>query len=84
MERAVIDTKGPVLQLAEKINASLAATPDIRRAKSLEAVERAHILQVLEEVRWKIDGKDGAAARLELNPSTLRSRMRKLAIVRNQ
>ena len=42
------------------------------------------LLQVLQEVRWKIDGKDGAAAKLELNPSTLRSRMRKLAIVRNQ
>ena len=83
IERAIIDTKGPVLQLAGKINASLAPTT-APPSQSLEAVERAHILQVLEEVRWKIDGKDGAAAKLELNPSTLRSRMRKLAIVRNQ
>jgi formate hydrogenlyase transcriptional activator len=83
IERALIDTKGPVLQLPEKINTSLAAAPAYP-SKSLEAVERTHILQVLEEVSWKIDGKDGAAARLELNPSTLRSRMRKLAIVRKQ
>jgi PAS domain S-box-containing protein len=83
IERALIDTKGPVLQLPEKINTSLSAAPAYP-SKSLEAVERTHILQVLEEVSWKIDGKDGAAARLELNPSTLRSRMRKLAIVRKQ
>jgi PAS domain S-box-containing protein len=82
IERAIINTGGSVLQLAEKINASppMPTSP----TKSLEAVERAHILRVLEEVKWKIDGKDGAAAKLELNPSTLRSRMRKLAIVRNQ
>ena len=83
IERALIDNTGPVLQLAGKINATLALTP-ASPGKSLEAVERAYILQVLEEVRWKIDGKDGAAAKLELNPSTLRSRMRKLAIVREQ
>ena len=83
IERALIDTKGPVLQLAGKINASLALMP-ASPSQSLEAVERAHILQVLQEVNWKIDGKDGAAARLELNPSTLRSRMRKLAIIRKQ
>ena len=53
-------------------------------SESLEAVERSHILQVLEKVGWKIDGKHGAAARLKINPSTLRSRMRKLNIVRNQ
>ena len=83
IERALIDTKGPVLQMGGKINTSLAPMPT-SLTQSLEAVERAHILQVLQEVNWKIDGKDGAAARLELNPSTLRSRMRKLAIIRKQ
>ena len=83
IERALIDSKGPILQLAEKITNPLASTP-ASPSKGLEALERAHILQVLQEVRWKIDGKDGAAAKLELNPSTLRSRMRKLAIVRNR
>jgi PAS domain S-box-containing protein len=83
IERALIDTQGPVLQLSSKIAASPspAPSPDTP-VRSLEAVERAHILHVLQEVNWKIDGKDGAAARLEINPSTLRSRLRKLAIVR--
>jgi PAS domain S-box-containing protein len=44
---------------------------------SLEAVEREHILAVLESTEWKIEGDDGAAARLGLKPSTLRSRMKK-------
>jgi formate hydrogenlyase transcriptional activator len=84
IERAVINTKGPVLHPVEKIGASFLSEAPASPNKSLEAVERAHILQVLEEVNWKITGKDGAAARLELNPSTLRSRMRKLSIVRKQ
>jgi PAS domain S-box-containing protein len=84
IERAIIDTKGPVLHPVEKIGASFPSEAPASPNKSLEAVERAHILQVLEEVSWKITGKDGAAARLELNPSTLRSRMRKLSIVRKQ
>jgi formate hydrogenlyase transcriptional activator len=36
----------------------------------------------LSETRWRIEGKDGAAAILGLNPSTLRARMHKLGIVR--
>jgi transcriptional regulator with GAF, ATPase, and Fis domain len=46
----------------------------------LEHVERDYIFRVLEETRWKIEGRDGAARILDLNPSTLRGRMRKLGI----
>ena len=81
LERAVIHTTGPVLQLSERINES--RTSPEPSSQSLEAVERAHILHVLDQVGWKIEGKNGAAARLELNPGTLRSRLRKLGIVRN-
>lgn len=81
IERAVIDSNGPVLQLA--IGTPLPVTAPSPN-ESLEAVERAHILQVLDKVGWKIDGRNGAAARLQINPSTLRSRLRKLNIVRNQ
>ena len=51
-------------------------------SKTLEAVEREHILRVLGETRWKIEGKAGAAAVLGLNPSTLRFRIRRLGIER--
>jgi len=50
--------------------------------RTLEEMERNQILKTLSETRWRIDGKDGAAAILGLNPSTLRARMHKLGIVR--
>jgi transcriptional regulator with GAF, ATPase, and Fis domain len=48
----------------------------------LEDVEREHILHVLVDAGWRIKGADSASVRLRLNPSTLRSRMKKLGIVR--
>jgi len=44
--------------------------------------EREHILAALRITNWKIQGESGAAALLEINSSTLRGRMRKLAIHR--
>ena len=49
-------------------------------SKALEDIERNHILSVLEKTGWRIDGKRGAASILGINPSTVRSRMRKLGI----
>ncbi|MBA4391768.1 MAG: hypothetical protein C0399_12650 [Syntrophus sp. (in: bacteria)] len=51
-------------------------------ARTPEETECSQILQILSETRWRIDGKDGAAAILGLQPSTLRARMHKLEIVR--
>jgi transcriptional regulator with GAF, ATPase, and Fis domain len=50
--------------------------------KGLEAMERDHILKVLQKTRWKIDGEGGAASVLGLHPSTLRFRIKKLGIKR--
>ncbi|MFY9983805.1 MAG: sigma 54-interacting transcriptional regulator [Chthoniobacterales bacterium] len=52
--------------------------------RSLEEVEREHIVAVLTQVNWQIEGDRGAAKLLNLQPSTLRSRMQKLGIARNQ
>lgn len=49
---------------------------------SLEDVERQHIESVLMQTNWMIEGERGAARILDLNPSTLRSRMQKLGIKR--
>ena len=49
---------------------------------SLSEIERTHILAVLKQTNWRIDGPTGAARALNMNPSTLRSRMKKLAIRR--
>jgi PAS domain S-box-containing protein len=53
-----------------------------RKPQTLKALERAHILSVLESCGWKISGKGNAAEILGLNASTLRSRMRKLGVER--
>jgi formate hydrogenlyase transcriptional activator len=50
--------------------------------KSLAEIEREHILRALQQTNWQIQGDDGAAALLDINPSTLRGRMRKLRISR--
>lgn len=43
-------------------------------------IERQNLIGALEASRWKVSGADGAAALLELNPSTLSSRLRALEI----
>ena len=48
----------------------------------LKSVEREHIVSVLNECNWKISGMRGAASRLEVPPSTLRSKMKRLGIER--
>jgi hypothetical protein len=80
IERAVILCPGPVLQLADKLEIS--SLPLSSAVRTLEEMERNQILKTLSETRWRIEGKDGAAAILGLNPSTLRARMHKLGIVR--
>ena len=80
IERAVILCPGPVLQLADKLDIS---SPPLSSAiRTLEEVERNQIQKILSETRWRIEGKDGAAAILGLHPSTLRARMHKLGILR--
>ena len=80
IERAVILCPGSVLQLADKLEIS--SSPLLSAVRTLEETERNQILKILSETRWHIEGKDGAAAILGLNPSTLRARMHKLGIVR--
>jgi formate hydrogenlyase transcriptional activator len=48
----------------------------------LAALEKAHIVEVLQRTNWRIEGPKGAALILGLHPNTLRSRMHKLDIQR--
>ena len=48
----------------------------------LESMQRQHIQDVLIECGWVIGGASGAAAALGMPPSSLRSRMKRLGIVR--
>ncbi len=84
IERAVVLARDPVLHIDESMILRVDARADagLRKSdsKKLEDLERSHILNVLEETGWVIEGKQGAASILGLNPSTLRSRMRKVGI----
>jgi formate hydrogenlyase transcriptional activator len=76
IERSVILSTGPVL------TASLPGpTPtDSSKPITLEQVERAHILQVLEQAAGVVGGTNGAAARLGMPRTTLITKMRRLGI----
>jgi PAS domain S-box-containing protein len=79
IERAVINSRGTVLRIGEEFlsseGESLAAP-----VKTLAEMERDYILRTLQDLRWRIDGPQGAARVLGINPSTLRTRMGKLGI----
>jgi formate hydrogenlyase transcriptional activator len=84
IERAVILSPGPDLSIPQgylQAPAGQGQQPT-GAAVALTDVEREHILGVLQEVNWVLGGPDGAAARLGLNRSTLRAKMRKLGISR--
>ncbi len=49
---------------------------------TLQEIERRHIMDVLQQTRWRVSGHKGAAAILDIHPKTLQSRMRKLGIRR--
>ena len=78
LERAVINSSGPKLRLVDDLKKPVKNAGSSQ--KSLQTVEKEHILQILEQTKWKISGKDSAAEILGLDRSTLRARMRKLNI----
>jgi PAS domain S-box-containing protein len=78
IERAVIYCQGSVLHLSERFDTSAATAAS--KTKSLEEIERDYIIHILESTRGRIEGPNGAAKLLGLNPSTLRTRMTKLGI----
>jgi formate hydrogenlyase transcriptional activator len=81
IERAVILTQGAELALVNGFH-QFTTSPEPSPLATLEEVERAHILKVLETTAWRISGKRGAAELLGLPSTTLRSRMKKLGIAR--
>jgi formate hydrogenlyase transcriptional activator len=83
IERAVITSQGTALQVVDRFDTfkKTGESPG-QEVKALSELEHDHILQVLQKTGWRIEGKNGAATLLSLNPSTLRARMRKDGILR--
>ena len=88
IERAVILCHGPELELGADLlqpSPSPAGLPSPAPASppsTLGDVERGHLLRVLTETDWVIEGPKGAARILGLHPNTLRSRLVKLGLKR--
>jgi formate hydrogenlyase transcriptional activator len=81
IERAVVlSVDGVPRPAIPELKRSIRASSSL--SKTLEEVEREHILSVLKETNWVIGGQEGAARRLGINRTTLTFRMRKLGIVR--
>ena len=84
IERSAILSPVPIVEVDDLSVADVMAAPTTAlEISSLEDAERAHILAALERANWVIAGDRGAAAVLEINTNTLRSRMKKLGIKRS-
>jgi transcriptional regulator with GAF, ATPase, and Fis domain len=85
LERALILSKGgPVTFgpfLGPRSEEGAAAADETDSNLSLEETVSRHIRRVLRQTGGKVHGAGGAAELLGVNPSTLRSKMRKLEIV---
>ena len=84
VERGLILSSGPILEIEDEFF-SPSSTPLDQKEKeilTLEEGDRNHIIKILEKTGWVIDGAKGAARILNLHPSTLRGRMKKLGIKR--
>ena len=91
IESAVITSRGPMLRIDELRPPGVPVTPPVPAStarvradavpsaaeRTLADLERDHIVATLEKTYWRLEGEHGAAAILGMNPSTLRSRMRK-------
>jgi transcriptional regulator with GAF, ATPase, and Fis domain len=81
LQRAIIVSRDGALTLGESWQPPLETALSSGGA-TLTEVERRHIVRILGDVRWRIEGPGGAAQILGLKPSTLRSRMQKLGVAR--
>ena len=83
IERSVIFCKEPELRIEKSFAIhDHIASEAIKKDLKLETIERDHIIKILNQTNWVIEGDLGAARILDLHPNTLRSRMKKLQILK--
>ncbi len=87
IERAMILCDGPVLYITDEGPAATVTPPaahsvETAEIATLREAEARHIRRALEHTGGVVEGPKGAAALLDLNPSTLRFRIKRLGIRR--
>ncbi len=79
IEHGVIVSAGPLFDPPlSQLRTQKTGAP--KNSKTLEDATRDHVLQTLEETRWVVGGRHGAAARLGIARTTLIAKMRRLGI----
>jgi transcriptional regulator with GAF, ATPase, and Fis domain len=81
IERAVILSPKGRLELGDSLSAPVSGARS-KSSRTLEDVEREHILSVLKSTGWRVSGERGASKILGIKRTTLEARMRKLGIER--
>ncbi len=81
LKREVILSQSNTLHIQQKFSKSISPTRTLN--KPLADIEKAYIIEILNECHWQVGGDNGAAKILGLPDSTLRSRMKKLKIYRS-
>lgn len=84
IERGVILSNGhnfkvPELEIVHAMNKH-----ETKKVETLKGIEYQYILSILQKTGWKIRGPGGAAELLDINPTTLEFRMKKLGIQRQK
>ncbi|NNE31572.1 MAG: sigma 54-interacting transcriptional regulator [Winogradskyella sp.] len=79
IERAVILSNAETLFVPGFVSDSK-ETSISKSVLSLNDVQRLHIEKILSQCNWKIEGDNGASQLLQIKPSTLRDRIKKLGI----
>ena len=83
VERAVITSTDLYIMITPPHSRQVAASSDTSPpASTLAEREKAAIIQALQQCNGKIRGPQGAAAMLDIKPTTLEARMKKLGIVK--
>lgn len=84
IERAMILSNSDLLTIDDAFFPSHSSRVVSSTSTNLKDMERSRIQEALKVCEWRIDGPLGAAKQLGLNPSTLRSRLKKLGIKRER
>jgi len=88
IERAIINSSGEKLEIDKSQLQTSFHRDQVKQGHknmtSLKVTDKKHITSILESCNWKINGENGAAEKLGMPPSTLRSKMKKLNIERPQ
>ncbi|MFW2366891.1 MAG: sigma-54 interaction domain-containing protein [Desulforhopalus sp.] len=84
LERAVISSGGSTLHFPEELTHIMKSKDNYEPVETellpLAEIERQHILRTLQKTNGQIGGLKGAARILKMNPSTLRSRIKKFGL----